>query len=317
MTSPSSSLLLKKLYFNPILKVYNLCYETCKTCSTSGNPVNHNCLTCDEDHLFIPDKNPKNNCITQCKYYYYFTYYGQYKCTEYPQCPEEAKFLIKDKNKCLDDCIKDNDYKYEYNGICVKECPENTINENYICKLKIDEDICILNQNILPNIDFENNNNVEKIVKSYIEDFKDKINIISQYQNIHYNMLVLKKASNCISELSLKISNIDFGECYNKIKTDYNIEEENLILAIIENFKKLNNNKPTSTFWLFDTISGQQIDIEVMCINETIIINQNIAFLLNETDNFEKKIELINQNINIFDPKMIFIQIYVFILFHQ
>ena len=54
-----------------------------------------------------------------------------------------------------------------------------------------------------------------------------------------------------------------------------------------------------------------------MCINETIIINQNIAFLLNETDNFEKKIELINQNINIFDPKMIFIQIYVFILFHQ
>ena len=78
-------------------------YETYKTSNKAGNPEFHNCLTCDNDHMFRPDKSPKDNCITECKYYYYFNYNGQYKCTIYPQCPEDVKLLVKEKNKCLDD----------------------------------------------------------------------------------------------------------------------------------------------------------------------------------------------------------------------
>ena len=37
------------------------------------------------------------------------------------------KNLISQKRKCIDDCKKDdnNEYIYEYNNICLKECPEN------------------------------------------------------------------------------------------------------------------------------------------------------------------------------------------------
>ena len=58
---------------NKITKTFNLCYETSKECNRVGNPEFHNCLTCDNDHMFRPDKSPSDNCITECKCYYYFT----------------------------------------------------------------------------------------------------------------------------------------------------------------------------------------------------------------------------------------------------
>ena len=85
------------LFFNEKLKIFNICYETCKTCYDTGDPSSHKCLTCDVDHHFVPGVNHPDNCITECKYYYYFTYFDQYKCTVYPQCPEEAKYFIPDK----------------------------------------------------------------------------------------------------------------------------------------------------------------------------------------------------------------------------
>ena len=303
LKSESSSLIskiLNKLFFDPILKEYNLCYETCKTCSGAGDPINHNCITCDEDHLFIPGKT-EHNCITECKYYYYFTYLSQYKCTVYPQCPEEAKLLIKSKKKCVDDCLKDNDFHYQYNGECLKECPEGTINDNYICKIYNDNS-CILNKKNLDNLNLENIGIAQNIAKNYILEFGNTNNVVLEYQNINYNMMLLKKSSECISELSLKISDINFEECYNKIKNEYNLEDD-LLIAIIENYKKVYNNRPSLTFYLFNPLTGENLDIQEICIEDTLTVKQNLEFLLNKTDEFKVEINLINSNINIFDPK--------------
>ena len=34
-----------------------------------GNSQYHNCLTCDVDYMFRPDKSPPNNSVANCKYY--------------------------------------------------------------------------------------------------------------------------------------------------------------------------------------------------------------------------------------------------------
>ena len=107
--------------------------------------------------MFKPDKSPKDNCITECKYYYYFNIIGQYKCTVYPQCPDNAINLIEEKNKFIDDCIKDDTYKYQYNGKCFTECPEGTFNENYICKAQNTE-ICTIKINDLNNFNLKEEN---------------------------------------------------------------------------------------------------------------------------------------------------------------
>ena len=293
-TNSEQSNLYSKFFFNPKTKSFNLCYETCKTCEISGNPENHNCKTCDTDHLFIPAKYPLTNCVTECKYYYYFTYFGQYKCTSYPKCPEEAKLFIKEKNKCLDDCLKDNDYKYQYNGNCLKECPEDTIIENYLCKNK-DPDLCSFTQNELNYLNLNNDEGIETMVKSYSEEFSYTNNQISQYLNKEFSVLLFKNSS-CIGEFSIKISNFDFSECYNKVKLHYNIEDD-LIIGIIENIK----NSSTSIY-LFEPNSGKKLDIRNICMNDTVVLNHNLFSLLNESDpNYETLVDLINQGINIFD----------------
>ena len=50
------------------------------------------------------------------------------------ECPLEAKYLVKNKNYCIYDCKKDKTNKYLYDGNCVESCPENTQNEDSVCK---------------------------------------------------------------------------------------------------------------------------------------------------------------------------------------
>ena len=95
-------------YFDDSNKKYKPCYETCHTCEKGGNGDMHNCLTCDINHKKEPGDNKTQNCITECAYYYYYSLYGQYKCTNNSICPEEANLYIKNLKKCTDDCNKED-----------------------------------------------------------------------------------------------------------------------------------------------------------------------------------------------------------------
>ena len=49
--------------------------------------------------------------------------------------------MVIDKKECIDDCNKDNSYKYEYNNICYENCPPGTkISTNNECKENEDEE---------------------------------------------------------------------------------------------------------------------------------------------------------------------------------
>ena len=75
------------------------------------------------------------NCYPKCNNYYYFDESDEYKCTDNNECPHSHNKLIEEKRKCINECIYDDTYKYEYNNSCYKECPNNQI-----CKNIIDED---------------------------------------------------------------------------------------------------------------------------------------------------------------------------------
>ena len=115
--------------------IYKRCYETCYICDKSGNESIHNCLECKDNYKFYINSINISNCYENCTYYYYFDELNIFHCNE--TCPIEYNKIIKDKNKCIDDCSKDDIYKYEYNNICYQYCPNDTYvledNKDNIC----------------------------------------------------------------------------------------------------------------------------------------------------------------------------------------
>ena len=255
---------LEKFYFDSENNYFKPCYETCKTCNREGNETDHNCLTCNTNYIFRPDELNKHNCVLNCTYPHYFSSYGQYQCSDKPQCPKEISLFIKEKNECVNDCKKDNIYKYQYNGICLKECPNNTYNNTFLCEDIYIEDKCALSNNA---IEFKNYNEIiENIVKSYSEEFSYTDNHLSQYKNSEYNIIIYKN-SNCIKELSLNMPTIDFGNCYSKIKNHYSINDSLIIVTI----DKFNQDNPYTTNSFFNPITKEKLNVEGICEDEKII----------------------------------------------
>jgi len=95
--------------------VYKPCFNTCKNCSNEGNETNNNCLECKDKYRFLNDsQTDDNNCYEECnENYYYFDSLNKYHCTE--ECLNGYK-LIRENNKCIDNCSKDVEYHYEFNN---------------------------------------------------------------------------------------------------------------------------------------------------------------------------------------------------------
>ena len=284
---------MKKFFYNETIDEYRPCYKTCKKCLKEGDADGHNCLECESGYMFRPGNNPKNNCVVYSEFYY-ISVYNQYKTLSVLQCPDESRYTIKDKKSCIDDCTKDDEYKFLYNGNCVKECPSDTVVENFICKVNSNK--CTLGQNDLHLI----NNNLDMIdtlIKTYISEFNYTNKHISQYKNENYTIIIYKNSS-CIKELSLVMPNVDFKSCYKKVQDAYNISED-LIISVVDKKELVN---PQTFFSFFHPISGEKLDADQICKDESIVIEENLNELLNENNSFyQVQIFLTDQGINIFD----------------
>ena len=246
--------------------------------------------------MFRPEDNPYNNCVVYSDYYY-ITPYNQYKVLDSLQCPDESKYMVKTETKsyCIYDCKVDDKYKYLYNGVCLKECPEGTYNENYICKEILDE--CNLGKNeIDPNF-IVNQQTTETLVRTFINEFNYTKNHISLYTNDYYDIIIYENRE-CVEELSLEMPKVDFKDCYEKVKREYGIEEE-LIIVIIN---KKDKNGGQTYYSFFHPESGFKLNADEICKNETIVVSQNLTTILSESNqNFEIQSSLTDQGINIFD----------------
>ena len=116
--------------------VYKKCFASCKYCYGYGNEINNNCIECITDFTFLNETTYNNkNCYKKGENSYYFNESNNYICIENKACPDDYNKLIITKNKCIDDCEKDNINKYEYNNMCYNQCPGKTYNidNEYLC----------------------------------------------------------------------------------------------------------------------------------------------------------------------------------------
>ncbi len=279
-----------------INKVYRPCYETCNKCERAGDENNHNCKTCAIHHHPAPQK--PTDCVTLCTYFYYFTFYGQYKCSSGTNCPEEAPLYILENKKCTDDCKKEIelDYTFQYGGRCYRECPSWTKNINGICKDDENDDKCRLSEN---NMEVQGNSLVETVdvaAQTFAQEFGYTDKHVSSYFNNEF-LIVLYKLFDCIEELKINITKIEFGDCLNKVKEQKGLDK--IIIALVE--RKNEKGNKISIFYFY-TPEGKRIDIEEICKDDTIVVKEKVLDKLNNTDlDYNSMIYLTDQNIDIFN----------------
>ena len=288
----------RNFYFNNKTNYYEPCYYTCATCEYGGDGNENNCTLCATDYTFEPEKNATTNCVVKCKNFYYYTSYGDYKCSSNKQCPEENGLLIREKNKCVESCLLDEEYKYQYSGECLKECPQDTKNDNYICKV-VSQDKCSQSTTQFELYDFLKEGGVENIAKTYAKEFTYTNKHISLYKNEVYSIMLYKSTS-CINELQLPMPEIDFGTCYLNVKAASGIEET-LIVAIIDKMSNKKSN-PITSYSFYNPITGEKLDSEAACKEEVIVVKENIKSLLSDSvSDVDSIMFLTEQNIDVFN----------------
>ena len=287
-------------FFNDANKYYEQCYERCASCEYGGNSKNNNCTSCETGFILNHESNNNKNCVVKCPYYYY-NYYGVHKCTFTSQCPEDYNLLIEEKKKCIQDCSTDDIYKYQYNGKCLTNCPMNTSAENNISLCKdINIDICSLSKReIILSEGNITDNQIGLIAKGYTTEYDYTDNHVSSFNNDNY-IIALYKNKECISNLSLETSEIDFGECYEKVKKNYSIND-NLVLAVVSQKSEDLNYPKLKSFSMYNPEKGNKLEINDLCQNDSIIVQENIIIKLNEKYNINLINQMGKQNIDVFD----------------
>ena len=112
-------------YFNTESESFKSCFETCATCYGKGDQDFHNCETCATGYIFHPDYEDSKNCVPKPNPYYYIKH-DRYILTDSEICPDDFNFLIEAKSKCIEDCKKDDKYKYTYDELCYEAPPVDT-----------------------------------------------------------------------------------------------------------------------------------------------------------------------------------------------
>ena len=288
-------------YFNNENKDFRPCYERCQTCNYGGDGNENNCTSCDINYILKPDILNSSNCVLKCQYFYYYSSLGYYKRTNYPHCPYDYSLIISEKEKCIDSCENDNVYKFQYNGKCFKECPNNTYHDDneYLCK-DINIRKCLLSENKI-NYLSENilDNEIEKKAKDFANEFQYTDNHVSIFKNDIYT-ITLYKNRECISDLSLTIPDINFGECLTKVKKYYEIEENLVIIIVTKKLDGLNYQKMIS-YSMCNPEHGEKLLYNDICKDNKISVEENLIIKLNNSTDIDSLYHLTNQNVNIFN----------------
>ena len=150
-------------------------------------------------------------------------------------------------------------------------------------------------------------NKLNSLIKEYsneinTQDNSCENNYIEKKGNNNYNIILFKNDNKCTeSEIPKKQPIIEFGECYDEIKKENNIENEELIVSKIEIKENLNSEK-ISLYSFYDPSTGERLNSS-SCENHTIIIKEDFSEKLHliKDKNEEFLLNLIDQEINIFN----------------
>ena len=283
--------------------IYKPCYKSCKSCNEGGNEINHNCVECITNYFFLNVTKYNNNCYEKCVYYYYFDSSSIYHCTINNQCPEEQNKLIKNKNKCIDDCSKDDIYIYEENNICIffiicpidlpyekrKECVETCTGLEFLQKE------CTINNkqnktaqdNIIKNIQRDiSNGNLNSILLDVKEG--DKKDYIIYDTDAIYQITSSENQNNYDYN---NISSILLGECEQLLKKTFGISDnETLIILkvdIFEEWLKI----PIVEYEIYNPITLEKLELDCckdvkIGISIPVSIDEDSLYKYNSSDDY-------------------------------
>ena len=291
---------------NPI---YMPCYETCSECDERGDAYNHKCKNCALKYkLVFDDKENKSNCEANCPFADYYEYFlGYYQCTETNSCPEIAPYLLDTPKlkRCFRDCDEYTGYEWSYAGKCYPNCTAaNAVEDVLDAKTCKDpppspEAKCFKSSNTINSEEFMTSGGVQSYVQTYAKDFHETTNHVNHYRNSDAVMVIYKDQS-CIKELNLKIPEVNFGECRNKIIEyckkkipDFN-ENTDIITALVGGETASSGIETTYSFFYKN---GEYINQTEICNGIKLDIKAEIdkEIILDDAENIAA------QGINIFD----------------
>ena len=277
-------------YFDSQDNNFKKCFSSCKYCYGPGEENNHNCIECSLGKIFLNDSNQETNCYEKCDYYYYFDDFNNYICLEERNCPQNYSKLIKEKNKCIDDCNKDNIYIYEYNNICYKEIQVEFIETTNIENNKLfsdyglevlKEDLNMKNYKEL----ITNGDVIEKIVNG-------ESGIIKKENNITYQIIAIQEQEKYSDD---NISNINIGICEDILRSEYNINKSFPLILYKVDYYPPDTLMPIVGYEIYHPISKEKLNLN-LCQNVSIKINIPASIDENKLFKYEPKSKFYSDN---------------------
>ena len=267
-------------------KIYKKCYDKCIYCYGFGDEVKNNCTECLSNYTFLNDSNYKTNCYEKCEYYYYyFDENNTYHCTNDFVCPDKYKKLVKNKNKCIDYCINDDIYKFEYNNTCYSQYPTEYIYTN------LENSIAFNNENIsiiITELDNSDNKYVKETnFQKNESEFAGDIDITeNSIENINLTKNTTLIYDNNTSKILEQLFN-DMIKILNNNKTyidndfEYIKKYKNYIFSITRTSSQINNNNKNNNNAIIDlgqceTILKKENNI---LLNDSLYILKIVTFL--------------------------------------
>ena len=280
----------KGYYLDNSTKKYKECYISCETCIGEGNENKHNCLSCMSNYSYILIINESINC------YQSYESYSNYNSIDIKDnffldfsCPKNFDKFIPMKNKCIDDCQKDSDYKYEFNHTCYRECPYISVQsetKDFYCEVKcpfenpyelIETQNCVNNCTIkergsgLCKINFisneeKNNKEIEeKVVESIKEELTNSFDtsdvdggkdiVIEQKDST----VTITTTENQKNEQSSNLTTIDLGECETKLKDEYHIPKNKSLYILKIDVKQKGLKIPKIIYEVYYPLFGENL----------------------------------------------------------
>ena len=191
-------------------------------------------------------------------------------------CPEQYNKLIKIENKCIDDCSKDEIYKYDYKNACYQECPYGTFkNEtNYICYENYND----INTDDIIKVKIDEN--INKYRNEFVSHFnvnETKEDIIENEESLVFQMTTTdNQKNNTIKNLST----IDLGLCETRLKTVYSIDQSLPLIIFKIDYFSPDSLIPIIGYEIYHPITKEKLDLS-HC--KDILIKLNIPVNIDES----------------------------------
>ena len=200
---------------------------------------------------------------------------------------KEKKIII-EKDMCVYNCSEDNEYKYEFKNKCYNNCPEGTYlsSDNNKCIIICGEYLpfemneeCISNcstQDFFNNIYRINNQNIntkEFMINTIINEISDgSVDLLISkvlkedkedyfIKNNNTEIFHITSSYNQKNNEYNNVSRIDIGECEDKLKEIYKINNNETLLIFKTDFSIENYSIPIIEYEIFDPQKKTKLDL--------------------------------------------------------